>query len=292
MKPTGNVNKVITPNPFIPPVRTLRLEVLSKDDMNALSRELSRAGVMNRTKEEVRPDVAHYIVISGTYAELLERAEGIEPVTESLEELKAAFDDLLSYWKPGAEKRVEELFDESEHGKLMLMMALIESGAVVESDGKLVLREVPSLDSLRLELRFPIEEVEEYLEAVEERFNAGMITEFTLAKHYYVEVMEVDRELIESALRIAEDYATEESIVDAMFEGIARSVLADAILEMAQGHRKKNELLEALMEREPIVVDGENERINVYFDEDAIEDFLKELQTLGYIKVKGNRIWL
>ncbi|WP_367270884.1 hypothetical protein [Thermococcus sp.] len=273
-------------------MRTLRFEVLSKEDMNTLSRELSRAGVMNRTKEEVRPDVAHYTIISGTYAELLERAEGIEPVAESLEELKAAFDDLLSYWKPSAEKRVEELFDESEHGKFMLMMALLESGAVVENDGKLILREVPSLDSLRLELRFPIEEMEGYLEAVEERFNVGMITEFTLAKHYYVEVMEVDRELIESALRIAEDRATEESIVDAMFEGIARSVLADTILEMAWEHRKKNELLEALMEREPIVVDGKNERINVYFDEDSIEDFLKELQTLGYIKVKGNRIWL
>ncbi len=287
-----NVNKVITPHPFISLVRTLRFEVLSKEDMNTLSRELSRAGVMNRTKEEVRPDVAHYTIISGTYAELLERAEGIEPVAESLEELKAAFDDLLSYWKPSAEKRVEELFDESEHGKFMLMMALLESGAVVENDGKLILREVPSLDSLRLELRFPIEEMEEYLEAVEERFNVGMITEFTLAKHYYVEVMEVDRELIESALRIAEDRATEESIVDTMFEGIARSVLADTILEMAREHRKKNELLEALMEREPIVLDGKNERINVYFDEDSIEDFLKELQTLGYIKVKGNRIWL
>ncbi len=286
------VNKVITSGSFIPQVRTLRLEVLSKDDMNALSRELSRSGVMNRTKEEVRPDVAHYIVIRGTYAELLERAEGIEPIMESLEELKAAFDDLLTYWEIGKEKRLEELFDESEHGKLMLLMALIESGAVVENDGKLVLKGVPVLDSLELELRFPIDEVEGYIEAVEERFNAGMITEFTLGKHYYVEVMEVDRKLIESALQIAEDYATEESLVDAMFEGIARSVLADVIREMAQKHRRKNELIEALMEREPIVVDGEKDRVNVYFDEDAIEDFLKELQTLGYLKVKGNRIWV
>ncbi|WP_297068286.1 hypothetical protein, partial [Thermococcus sp.] len=209
-----------------------------------------------------------------------------------LEELKAAFDDLLTYWEIGKEKRLEELFDESEHGKLMLLMALIESGAVVENDGKLVLKGVPVLDSLELELRFPIDEVEGYIEAVEERFNAGMITEFTLGKHYYVEVMEVDRKLIESALQIAEDYATEESLVDAMFEGIARSVLADVIREMAQKHRRKNELIEALMEREPIVVDGEKDRVNVYFDEDAIEDFLKELQTLGYLKVKGNRIWV
>ncbi len=270
----------------------MRFEVLGKDEMNSLSRELSRAGIMNRTREEVRPDVAHYLLLRGTYTWLLERAGGIKPVEESLEELKAAFDDLLSYWEIGTEKRVEELFDESEHGKLTLVMALVESGAVVESEGKLILKEVPSLGSLELELRFPIDEVGEYLDAIEERFNAGMITEFTLGKHYYVDVMEVDRELVKGALRIAEEYATEESMVNATFEGIARSVLADVILEMAQKHRRKNELIEALMEREPIVVEGENERVNVYFDEDAVEDFLKELQTMGYLKVKGNRVWL
>jgi hypothetical protein len=58
----------------------LRLEVLSREDMNALSRELSRAGIMNRTREEVFPQISHYVVIEGTYAELLEKAEGIEPV--------------------------------------------------------------------------------------------------------------------------------------------------------------------------------------------------------------------
>ncbi|NJE43407.1 hypothetical protein [Thermococcus sp. GR6] len=270
----------------------MRFEVLSKDDMNALSRELSRAGIMNRTKEEVSPEIAHYIVISGTYAELVEKAEGIEPLEESLEELRAAFDDIMANWEINQGKALEELFDESDLGKLLIVTSLIETGAVVEEDGRLVLMEKPLLDGLRVELRFPIEEVDEYLEELEERFETSMVTEFTLEKHYYVEVMEVDRELVEAALEIAEDYATEESIVEAMFDGIARSVLTDVILDLAEKHRRKNELIDALLEREPIVVEGKHERLNIYFDEEAIEDFLKELQTLGYLKVKGNRIWV
>ncbi len=270
----------------------MRLEVLSREDMNALSRELSRAGIMNRTREEVSPQISHYIVIEGTYAELLERAEGIAPVEEHLEGLRAAYEEIMANWNIGTEKGIEDVFDESDLGKLILVTALMEAEAVDESDGKLILKEKPHLDVLRVELRFPIEDVEGYLDELEDRFNPSMVTEYTLEKNYYVEVMEVDRELVEAALEIAEEYATEESLVEAMFDGIARSVLADVILELAERHRRKNELMEALMEREPIVVEGERERVNVYFDEDAIEDFLKELQTLGYLKVKGNRIWV
>ncbi|ASJ07845.1 hypothetical protein A3L11_00845 [Thermococcus siculi] len=270
----------------------MRLEVLSREDMNALSRELSRAGIMNRTREEVSPQILHYIVIEGTYAEILEKGEGIEPVEEYLEELKAAYDEMLSDWGLGEEKSIEALFGESDLGKLILVTALMEAGAVEEEDGKLILRERPALDVLKIELRFPIDEVEEYLDGLEERFNPSMVTEYTLEKNYYVEVMEVERELVEAALEIAEEYATEESVVEAMFDGIARSVLADVILELAEKYRRKNELMEALLEREPIVVEGERERVNIYFDEEAIEDFLKELQTLGYLKVKGNRIWV
>ena len=270
----------------------MRLEVLSKDDMNALSRELSRAGIMNRTLEDVTPEISHYVVVRGTYAELVEKAEGIEPLQESLDELKFAFEEITSDWEVGEGKPLDGLFDESDFGRLLVLTALIESGTVVEEDGKLVLMERPVLDGLRVELRFPIDEVEDYLEELERRFETGMITEYTMEKRYFVEVMEVDRELVEAALEIAEDYATEESIVEAMFDGIARSVLADVILELAKKHRKKNDLIDALLEREPIVVEGERERLNIYFDEDAIEDFLKELQSLGYLKVKGNRIWV
>ncbi len=269
----------------------MRLEVLSKDDMNALSRELSRAGIMNRTREEVSPEISHYVVIQGTYAELVEKAEGIEPLQESLDELRFAFDEILGDWEVGEQKALEDIFEESELGKLILITSLLESGAVIEEDGRLTLKEKLPLDILRVELRFPIDEVEEYLEEIEERFDAGMVTEYTLEKRYFVEVIEVDRELVEAALEIAGEYATEESIVEAMFDGIARSVLADVILELAKKYRKKNDLIDALLEREPIVVEGKRERLNIYFDEEAIEDFLKELQTLGYLKVKGNRIW-
>jgi len=270
----------------------LRLEVLSKDDMNALSRELSRAGIMNRTREEVTPEISHYVVVKGTYAELVEKAEGIGPLQESLDELEFAFGEIISDWEVGEGKALDGLFDESDLGRLPVLTALIESGAVVEEDGKLVLMEKPVLDGLRVELRFPIDEIEEYLEELEKRFETGMITEYTMEKRYFVEVMEVEGGLVEAALEIAEEYATEESIVEAMFDGIARSVLADVILELAEKHRRKNDLIKALLEREPIVVEGERERLNIYFDEEAIEDFLKELQTLGYLKVKGNRIWV
>jgi hypothetical protein len=273
-------------------VVNLRLEVLTRDDMNALSRELSRAGIMNRTREEVSPQILHYIVIEGTYAEILEKGEGIEPVEEYLEELRAAYGEILSNWEVGEEKNIEAIFDESDLGKLTLVTALVGAGAVEEEDGKLILREKPPLDILKVELRFPIDDVEEYLDELEDRFNPSMVTEYTLEKNYYVEVLEVERGLVEAALEIAEEYATEESIVEAMFDGIARSVLADVILELAEKHRRKNELMEALMAREPIVVEGERERVNIYFDEEAVEDFLKELQTLGYLKVKGNRIWV
>ncbi|MCD6372299.1 MAG: hypothetical protein J7L37_01930 [Thermococcus sp.] len=270
----------------------MRLEVLTREDMNALSRELSRAGIMNRTLEDVSPQISHYVVIEGTYSELLEKAEGIKPVEAALEELRLAYEEIMRDWKVGDKKSLERLFDESDLGKLIVVTALMGAGAVTEEEGALVLNEAIPLDALEVELRFPIEDVEEYLEVIEERFKTGMVTEYTLEKKYFVEVMEVDRELVEAALEIAEEYATEESLVEAMFDGIARSVLADMIMELAEKYRRKNELIEAIMQREPIIVEGERERVNIYFDEDAIEDFLKELQTLGYLKVKGNRIWV
>jgi hypothetical protein len=269
----------------------MRFEVLTKDDMNALSRELSRAGIMNRTREELSREISHYVVIEGPYAELLEKAGGIEPLEGYLELIRSAYGELFSSWEVGKEKSAEDIFDESDLGKLVLMAALLEVGAVEESEGKFLLREKPPLESLKVEVRFPVDDVEEYLEELDERFSPSMITEYTLEKRYFVEVLEVEKELIESALEIAKDYATEDSIVEATFDGIARSVLAERILELAKKHRKKNELVEAIMEMEPIVVKGKSGRVNVYYDEDAIEDFLKTLQALGYIKVKGNRVW-
>jgi predicted DNA-binding protein (UPF0251 family) len=270
----------------------MRFEVLTRDDMNALSRELSRAGIMNRTKEETRPNIEHYIIVRGTYAELVEMASDVPAIGEELEAIRLAYQELLENWEAGEVKELGTLFEEPDLAKLSVVSALIEVNALEETEKGFLLKEKVPLDALSLELRFPIEEIGDELEELEEKLRATLVTEYTLEKHYYVEVLEVERELIETALDIAEDYATEESYVEAMFDGIARSVLAERILELAEKHRRKNELIEAIMELEPITVEGRNERINIYYDEDAIEDFLKVLQTLGYLKVKGNRIWV
>ncbi|GAB6102939.1 hypothetical protein JCM16138_21620 [Thermococcus atlanticus] len=268
----------------------MRFEVLTREDMIELSRELSRAGIMNKTKEEVEWEVQHFLVIRERYYELVETAERYPFIWDKLEEVRQAFDAILSKWEQGEEKNVEELFDEADINRLVVLTALIEGG-YIENGEKLRLIKKPELDELVLELRFSLEDIDD-LEEFEREANAGLVAEFTLMKHYYVEVMEIEKELIQKAVDIAEGYVTEESLVDALFVGIAKSVLADVILELAEEKRKKNELIEALLSREPIVVEGRREKINLYFDEEAIEDFLKELQTLGYLKVKGNRIWV
>ena len=270
----------------------MRLEVLTKEDMNALSRELSRAGVMNRTIEEKSSGLQHYIVIRGKYRELMEKASAIPPVEEELEEMKVAFEEIVEGWETGNSKDLQEVFGESDLTRLLIVTAMVEEGFIKEEEGRLVLLDRPLLEELTVELRFPIEALGDEVERVDEVFNPGMVTEFTLEKRYYVEVMEVERELIERALEIGEEYATEESLVEAMFQGIARSTLAEIILQLAEKHRKKNELLDAIMSAEPITIETERERVNIYFDEEAIEDFLRELQTLGYLKIKGNRIWV
>lgn len=269
----------------------MRFEVLSKDDMNALSRELSRAGIMNRKVEEVTHDIAHYLVIRGKYGEIFKNAEGIEPLEESLQNLRKAYDSLMKTTEPGQEVSTEEFLSELDGERLILLMALGEAGAVEEINGRLRIIKKPNLEDLEIEMRFPLDELEGHLEAIEERFNVKMLSEVSIVKSYYVEVLEVDRELIEEALEIAEEYATEESYVDAMFTGIARSILAETILDLAQRYRRKDELINALLEGEPIAVEGKEEKVYVYFDEDAIESFLKELQSLGYLKIKGNRVW-
>ncbi|AIU68929.1 hypothetical protein TEU_00470 [Thermococcus eurythermalis] len=270
----------------------MRFEVLTKEDMNALSRELSRAGIMNRPKEETTAEIEHYFVVRGTYAELVSVASEVPAIGEKIEAVKLAYDELIGDWEPGEVRELNTLFEEPDLAKLSVISALVEAGAVEETDDGFLLKEKVPLDALNIELRFPAEEIGDEVEELEKGLNATLVTEYTLEKRYYVEVLEVERELIEAALDIAEDYATEESYVDAMFDGIARSVLAGRILELAEKYKRKNELIEAVMELEPITIEGKNERVNIYYDEDAIEDFLKVLQTLGYLKVKGNRIWV
>ena len=268
----------------------MRFEVLSKRDMIELSKEFSKAGIMNKTKEELEWEIEHFIMIKGKYSELVAKSEDFDVIDEKLGEIQRVFERLMEKWQVGEEKGINELFDEVDINRLVVLSALIEGGYVVGEE-KLKLMKKPKLDDLIIELRFQIDEVEEFLDELEEKLDAKLITEFAFVKKYYVEVLEVEKNLIQEALEIAEEYATEESLVDAMFVGVAKSALAEIILNLVKQRNKKNELIEALLEREPISIEGKREKINIYFDEEALEDILKELQSLGYIKVKGNRIW-
>ncbi|AIF69976.1 hypothetical protein PAP_07935 [Palaeococcus pacificus DY20341] len=271
----------------------MKFEVLSKEEMQELSKELSKAGIMNKTKEELGYSLEHRILIKGKFEELKKKIKDmeVEVLHELLEEVENAYNNAVLGWEVGEKKKVDELFDEAKLGMLIVLTALVEGGYLEESEEGLVLKEKPELSELELELRIPIDEVADVLEELEERLNAKLLTEFTLERKYYVEVLEVEKELIQEALEIAEEYATEESLADAMFVGIAKSTLADIILELVKKNNKKKELIETLLAEEPITIEGKREKVNIYFEEDALEDFLKELQTLGYIKVKGNKIW-
>ena len=186
----------------------MRFEVLSKEDMNDLSRQLSRAGIMNKKIEEVNREVLHYLVIEGKYGELLKNAEGIRIIEESLRSIKKTYDSIIKPLKVEAEIPIEKFLENSEED-LALLTALIEAGALKEENGRLRITSKPPLGDLKIELKFPIEELGDYLDSLEERFKVKMVSEISMVKSYYVEVLEVDRELIEAALEIGKDYATE-----------------------------------------------------------------------------------
>ncbi|AEH23785.1 hypothetical protein [Pyrococcus yayanosii] len=263
----------------------MRFEVLTKDDMNELSRLLSKAGIMNRTREELGWELSHTVVIRGKFGEL--RKIDIEPVRQRLGEIEATFRSLIKEIKEG--KEIEELLDDTNDAKVEVFSALVEAGFL--DIGECVkLKKEPALEELKIELRFPMEDVIEYVEDLE-KHGAKLVTEIALIKRYYVEVMEIEEEAIAKAIEIAGEYATEESLVEAMFSGLAKSALAKRMLELVEDIRRKDELIEIMMEQEPIILRGKDVELAVYYEEDAIEDLLKELQTLGYLKVKGNRVW-
>lgn len=270
----------------------MRFEVLSKEDMITLSKELSREGIMNKTQEKFGWELHHFIVVRDKFGNLLRKSKGISPVIEeTLEEMQVAFNALMSAWEVGEEKEFKELFDEVDVARITLLAALIEGGYIT-GDEKLRLIEAPQLEELEIELKFSIDDLEDVLEEVEEKLGATLTTEVSFMRRYFVEVLEIEEELIKRALEIAEEYATEESLIEAMFLGIGKSVLAQMLLSLAGEKNTKLELIDALLEREPISIEGKREKISIYFDEEALEDLLKELQRMGYLKVKGNRIWI
>ncbi|CUX77146.1 hypothetical protein CHITON_0367 [Thermococcus chitonophagus] len=212
----------------------------------------------------------------------------VEEVRTRLEEIESVFNSLMEKLKE-RELSFEELIDDPT--VVEVLEALEKAGAIeITGDEKIKLvKEVP-LEELEIEVDLPIEEVWDKIEELEEA-GGKLVTEVKLVKRYYVEIMEVELEAIQKALEIAEEYTDEESLLESTISGVAKSALAQVILALVKEIRRKDELLDVLLSMEPINFEGDKATMRIYFDEDAIEDLLKELQTLGYLKVKGNRIW-
>ncbi|ASJ15904.1 hypothetical protein A3L04_01855 [Thermococcus chitonophagus] len=264
----------------------MRVEVPSREYMNELSRVLSKAGIMNKTKEELGWEISHVVSIKKKFSEF--GGISVEEVRTRLEEIESVFNSLMEKLKE-RELSFEELIDDPT--VVEVLEALEKAGAIeITGDEKIKLvKEVP-LEELEIEVDLPIEEVWDKIEELEEA-GGKLVTEVKLVKRYYVEIMEVELEAIQKALEIAEEYTDEESLLESTISGVAKSALAQVILALVKEIRRKDELLDVLLSMEPINFEGDKATMRIYFDEDAIEDLLKELQTLGYLKVKGNRIW-
>ncbi|WP_430515211.1 hypothetical protein [Pyrococcus woesei] len=261
----------------------MRIEVPSRDHMNELSKALSKAGIMNRPKEEMDIAISNSIVFKDKFSKLMELP--FEEVRERLRELESLYKVFIEMLK---EKELS--FEEIDEEYVEILEALENANAIEIVGEKLKLAKDVPLEDLEFEVSIPLEDIYERVEEFE-KAGGKLVTEVLLSKKYYVEVMEVDFEAIQKALEIAEDYTEDDIITKATLEGLARSTLAELILNIAKEVNRKNELLDILLALEPVSLEGEKSEMRIYFERDAVEDFLKELQTLGYIKVKGNRIW-
>ncbi|AFK21905.1 hypothetical protein [Pyrococcus sp. ST04] len=265
----------------------MRIMVSSRNYMNELSKLLSKAGIMNKTREELDWEIRHAISIKKKFSEL--KKIEIAEVKEKVREFEAVYSSIMKKLEKG-NISFEDIVDD-DIVAIEVLEALEKAGGIeVEDSGKIKLVKRVPLDDLVLEIILPLEDVIDKLEELEE-VGGKIITEVAIVKKYYVEVMEVELEAIQKAIEIAEDYADEEVIFDATVGGVAKSALANVILDLVKNVRKKDELIEVLSALEPITLPGDKGEMRIYYDEDAIEDILKELQTLGYLKVKGNRIW-
>ncbi|WP_048146508.1 hypothetical protein [Pyrococcus abyssi] len=264
----------------------MRIEVISKDAMNELSRVLSKAGIMNRTREELDWVAEHKISLRRKLKEL--KSIKIGAVKDRASELESTLRFLIEKLKDG-EITLDDIGDDPE---LIEALESLERGGYlkVEDNSIRLQKDVDSVEDIEVEVLIPVEEVADYLEELES-LGAKVITEVFFVKRYYVEVMEVELEAIQKALEIAEEYADEEDILESSIAGISKSLLSKVILELVKDIRRKNELVEMLMNMEPIELEGDKGSLRIYFEEDVLEEILKELQTLGYLKVKGNRIW-
>ncbi|HII61168.1 hypothetical protein [Pyrococcus horikoshii] len=264
----------------------MRIEVPSKEYLSELSKRLSKAGIMNKPKEELDWEINHMISLRKKFNEL--KNLKIESILERLSQFENVYSEIMGKLRT-RELNLEEISDEPL--VIEVLEALVENNCVEFSDdGKIkLLRDVP-LEELEIELSVPADEVLEDLENLE-RVGGKLVTEVKLLKRYYVEIMEVELEAIQRALDIAEEYVDEEALLESAIAGIAKSALSQLILSLVKDIRKKDELIDLLLSSEPIEIGGEHGDLRIYFEEEALEDLLKELQTLGYLKVKGNRIW-
>ncbi|WP_048147936.1 hypothetical protein [Palaeococcus ferrophilus] len=249
----------------------MRFRVKSRETMRELSKELSKAGIMNRTEERLEREVRYWVLVSGKLEELEELAGGVPAVAEALEEFVEAYERLEVGEVVGGEDGVSPSLVETLHG-----------AGLIDGEGKLL--EKPPLGSLTVNLLLPAEELDEELEGA--RLRAAV--RFTMA--HYVEVLEVDGELVERALDIAEGYVDEDELEEATLVGLAESVLAETVMESLKEDNRKDALIARVMESVPITLEDEDE-LRVEIDEESLEEFLKHLQRLGYLKVKGNKIW-
>lgn len=246
---------------------------------------------MNRLVEEMKLEIEYYLIVRGKYLKFVEFSFKVFIFGEEFEVIQFVYEEFMCDWEVGQEKFLSEFFEELDFLKLFLIMVLIEEGVVEECDGVLVLRGKLLLDNLEFEFRFLIDGFEEEFDEFDD-LNVIFIMEYILSKYYYVEVFEVDREFFENVFEIVEEYVIEESLVEVIFDVIVCFVLVEKIFELVEKYRRKNEFIEVFMEIEFIMVEVEGDRVNIYYDEDVIEDFFKILQMFGYLKVKGNRIWV
>lgn len=87
----------------------MRLEVLSREDMNELSRKLSRAGIMNRPVEETKPEIEHYLIVRENTQNSLNSVPRPLSSGEELEAIQLAYEELMRDWEVGQEKPLSEL---------------------------------------------------------------------------------------------------------------------------------------------------------------------------------------
>lgn len=250
----------------------MRFRVKSREAMRELSKELSKVGIMNRTEERLEKDVEIYVVLRGSIKDIEREAD-----EKGYPDIATLLNGAIGHY---------ELLQIGEEVKLpedeAVFETLRENGLLDENNR---LTKKPPASRITWVLPVPIELVDP-----DDFEDSEMLTRVVFRMAHYVEVLEVDGELVERALEIAEGYVDEDELEEATLVGLAESVLAETVMESLREDNRKDALIARVMESVPIRLEDEDE-LRVEIDEESLEEFLKHLQRLGYLKVKGNKIW-